>query len=77
MSMVLSERRGAIACLTLNNPAQYNALGGSLLGDLGGRELGRKLRIERAARRRGELIAIAALEFVVDRDGAMSHQPFP
>lgn len=34
MSMVLCERRGAIACLTLNNPAQYNALGGSLLSDL-------------------------------------------
>jgi 2-(1,2-epoxy-1,2-dihydrophenyl)acetyl-CoA isomerase len=34
MSMVMSERRGAIACLTLNNPAQYNALGGSLLADL-------------------------------------------
>lgn len=34
MSMVLSERRGAIACLTLNNPAQHNALGGSLLADL-------------------------------------------
>ena len=34
MSMVLAERRGAIACLTLNNPAQYNALGGSLLTDL-------------------------------------------
>ena len=34
MSMVLSERRGAIACITLNNPGQYNALGGSLLGEL-------------------------------------------
>lgn len=35
MSMVLSERRGSVAILTLNNPAQYNALGGSLLSDLG------------------------------------------
>lgn len=34
MSMVLSEKRGAVTILTLNNPAQYNALGGSLLGDL-------------------------------------------
>jgi len=34
MSMVLSERRGSVAILTLNNPAQYNALGGSLLVDL-------------------------------------------
>jgi 2-(1,2-epoxy-1,2-dihydrophenyl)acetyl-CoA isomerase len=34
MSMVLSERRGAIAILTLNNPEQYNALGGSLLQEL-------------------------------------------
>ncbi len=32
--MVLSERRGSVAILTLNNPEQYNALGGSLLGDL-------------------------------------------
>jgi len=36
MSMVLSERRGSVTILTLNNPAQYNALGGSLLGDLNG-----------------------------------------
>jgi 2-(1,2-epoxy-1,2-dihydrophenyl)acetyl-CoA isomerase len=34
MSMVLTERRGSVTILTLNNPAQYNALGGSLLGDL-------------------------------------------
>lgn len=34
MSMVVSERRGSIAILTLNNPERYNALGGSLLGDL-------------------------------------------
>lgn len=34
MSMVLRERRGAIAILTLNNPEQYNALGGSLLEEL-------------------------------------------
>lgn len=34
MSMVLSERRGSIAILTLNNPERYNALGGSLLSDL-------------------------------------------
>jgi 2-(1,2-epoxy-1,2-dihydrophenyl)acetyl-CoA isomerase len=34
MSMVLSERRGSVAILTLNNPEKYNALGGSLLGDL-------------------------------------------
>jgi enoyl-CoA hydratase/carnithine racemase len=36
MSMVLTERRGSVAILTLNNPAQYNALAGSLIGDLGG-----------------------------------------
>jgi 2-(1,2-epoxy-1,2-dihydrophenyl)acetyl-CoA isomerase len=34
MSMVVSERRGSIAILTLNNPERYNALGGSLLNDL-------------------------------------------
>jgi 2-(1,2-epoxy-1,2-dihydrophenyl)acetyl-CoA isomerase len=34
MSMVLRERRGAITILTLNNPDQYNALGGSLLEEL-------------------------------------------
>ena len=34
MSMVLTERRGTIAILTLNNPDQYNALGGSLLDEL-------------------------------------------
>jgi 2-(1,2-epoxy-1,2-dihydrophenyl)acetyl-CoA isomerase len=34
MSMVLSEQRGSVTILTLNNPAQYNALGGCLLGDL-------------------------------------------
>jgi enoyl-CoA hydratase/carnithine racemase len=32
--MVLSERRGSVAILTLNNPEKYNALGGSLLSDL-------------------------------------------
>jgi len=34
MAMVLSEQRGSVAILTLNNPAQYNALGGTLLADL-------------------------------------------
>jgi 2-(1,2-epoxy-1,2-dihydrophenyl)acetyl-CoA isomerase len=34
MSMVVSERRGSIAIVTLNNPERYNALGGSLLRDL-------------------------------------------
>lgn len=34
MPMVLTERRGAVAVLTLNNPEQYNALGGSLLTEL-------------------------------------------
>ena len=34
MSMVLTERRGSVAILTLNNPAQYNALAGSLLSEL-------------------------------------------
>lgn len=34
MTMVLTERRGSIAILTLNNPTQYNALGGTLLADL-------------------------------------------
>lgn len=34
MTMVISERRGAVALLTLNNPAQLNALGGTLLADL-------------------------------------------
>lgn len=34
MPMVLSERRGGVAVLTLNNPEQYNALGGSLLPEL-------------------------------------------
>ena len=33
MPMVLSERDGAVALLTLNNPAQYNALGTELLRD--------------------------------------------
>jgi len=32
--MVFSERQGAIAILTLNNPNRYNALGGSILRDL-------------------------------------------
>src|SRR5664279_5236161 len=34
MSMVLTEQRGSVTILTLNNPAQYNALAGSLLSDL-------------------------------------------
>jgi enoyl-CoA hydratase/carnithine racemase len=34
MSMVLCERRGSVTILTLNNPAQYNALAGSLLREL-------------------------------------------
>lgn len=34
MPMVLTERRGSVAVLTLNNPEQYNALGGSLLLEL-------------------------------------------
>ena len=34
MSMMLIERRGAVAILTLNNPTQLNALGGTLLADL-------------------------------------------
>lgn len=34
MSMMLTERRAAVAILTLNNPAQLNALGGTLLADL-------------------------------------------
>jgi 2-(1,2-epoxy-1,2-dihydrophenyl)acetyl-CoA isomerase len=34
MSMVVLERRGSVAILTLNNPERYNALGGSLLSDL-------------------------------------------
>ncbi len=34
MPMALSERRGPIVILTLNNPEQYNALGGSLLDEL-------------------------------------------
>lgn len=34
MSMVLSERRGAVMIVTLNNPVQYNALAGSMMGDL-------------------------------------------
>jgi enoyl-CoA hydratase/carnithine racemase len=36
MSMVLTERQGAVAVVTLNNPDQYNALGGSLLDELSG-----------------------------------------
>jgi enoyl-CoA hydratase/carnithine racemase len=35
MSMILTERRGSVTILTLNNPAQYNALAGSLLSELG------------------------------------------
>ena len=34
MSMVISERRGAVLVLTLNNPEKYNALGGTLVDDL-------------------------------------------
>jgi enoyl-CoA hydratase/carnithine racemase len=34
MPMVLIERRGGVAILTLNNPEQYNALGGTLLAEL-------------------------------------------
>lgn len=34
MPMVLTERRDRVAVLTLNNSAQYNALGGSLLPEL-------------------------------------------
>lgn len=34
MPMTLSERRGSVAILTLNNPEQYNALGGTVLRDL-------------------------------------------
>jgi len=34
MSMVLSERRESISVLKLNNPKQYNALGGTILSDL-------------------------------------------
>ena len=34
MSMILSERQGSIAILTLNNPTKYNALGGSIVTDL-------------------------------------------
>jgi enoyl-CoA hydratase/carnithine racemase len=34
MSMILSERQGFIAILTLNNPAKYNALGESIVKDL-------------------------------------------
>jgi 2-(1,2-epoxy-1,2-dihydrophenyl)acetyl-CoA isomerase len=34
MVMVLVERRGAIALVTLNNPAQYNALAGSMVAEL-------------------------------------------
>lgn len=34
MSLVLSERRGSVALLTLNNPEQYNAMRAGLLGAL-------------------------------------------
>src|SRR5579871_4558832 len=34
MAMVLCERRGAVAILTLNNPEKYNALGGTMLPEL-------------------------------------------
>ena len=32
--MILTERRGSVMILTLNNSAQYNALAGSMMGDL-------------------------------------------
>ncbi len=35
MPMVLSERRGSIAILTLNNPQQYNALANTVIANLG------------------------------------------
>jgi enoyl-CoA hydratase/carnithine racemase len=34
MSLILTERRGAVAILTLNNPEKYNALGGAMLPEL-------------------------------------------
>ena len=34
MPMTISERRGAVVILTLNNPEKYNAIAGSLLTDL-------------------------------------------
>jgi 2-(1,2-epoxy-1,2-dihydrophenyl)acetyl-CoA isomerase len=34
MSMILSERRGPVAAITLNNPEQYNALGPGMLEGL-------------------------------------------
>ncbi len=34
MSLVLSERRGSVALLTLNNPEQYNAMRAGLLSEL-------------------------------------------
>jgi 2-(1,2-epoxy-1,2-dihydrophenyl)acetyl-CoA isomerase len=32
--MILSEKQGAVCILTLNNPSQYNALGGTMIADL-------------------------------------------
>ena len=34
MTMVRTERQGAVAILTLDNPEKYNALGGAMLADL-------------------------------------------
>jgi 2-(1,2-epoxy-1,2-dihydrophenyl)acetyl-CoA isomerase len=34
MSMILSERRGSVATVTLNNPEQYNAVNADMLGEL-------------------------------------------
>jgi 2-(1,2-epoxy-1,2-dihydrophenyl)acetyl-CoA isomerase len=34
MGLILTERRGAVAILTLNNPEKYNALGGAMLPEL-------------------------------------------
>ena len=33
MPMALSEQRGSVVILTLNNPSQYNALAGELMAD--------------------------------------------
>lgn len=35
MSMLLSERRGAVLVLSLNNPTQLNAIAGSMIAELG------------------------------------------
>jgi 2-(1,2-epoxy-1,2-dihydrophenyl)acetyl-CoA isomerase len=34
MGLILTEQRGAVAILTLNNPEKYNALGGAMLPEL-------------------------------------------